>query len=172
VPLAAAGRCQPALGCAQRLGCCVRDAGTAAPRSRRAGVGRPSGITYSKVKPIQTFKVKQRPNPNKLQSNTWDRPRHKLPSPSLVCRAPSMGLRGALGSSQSQIIPKQEDFQSRHIMKDVLPAAYVPLICLARQHAPPNYDQGNPEVGRSWKRTVSFLFKFNTFALSYTTCSR
>lgn len=51
-------------------------------------------------------------------------------------------------------------------MKDVLPAAYVPLICLARQHAPPNYNQGNPEVGRSQKRTFSFLFKYDAFALT------
>lgn len=56
-------------------------------------------------------------------------------------------------------------------MKDVLPAAYVPLICLAPQHAPPNYNQGNPEVGWGSQRMFSFLLKCNTFALTCTTCS-
>lgn len=35
--------------------------------------------TYSKVKPAQIFKIKQRPNSSKRQSNTWDRPRFKFP---------------------------------------------------------------------------------------------
>lgn len=56
-------------------------------------------------------------------------------------------------------------------MKDVLPAAYVPLICLAPQHAPPNYNQGNPEVGWGSQRMFSFLLKCNAFALTCTTCS-